>query len=245
MLIQSYEERMKRAKDKEALVLGFLVDETWTTVKVLQALMVSKSHVPVQKLLKRLEEKELIRKQQYSIEGKSVTVYGITQHGLLMHQDPDSYEERPVYEPSRVSLSTIPHQIMLQHARIKAEAAGWSGWVRGERLGKGVVKRPDAIAIHPKGHKVAIEVERTAKTSKRYQQIIGEYIQLFLKKEVGRIHYICENGFEKRLEGLFKRINKAYYTIEGSDRKGVIDIEDKHLKIFEFYDINDWPNEED
>lgn len=241
MLINSYEERMKRAKEKDSAVMQFLVDETWSTARVLQALLgdIAKSNMST--LLKRLEKKEFIRSHQYSIEGKAVMVYGITPHGLLMTQDPDDYEERPHFEPAKVSLSTIPHQVMLQRARLKAEAAGFTQWVRGERLGNDIHKRPDAVTVHPDGYKVAIEVERTAKTSKRYQQIIGEYIQLFQKKEVGRIHYICENGFEKRLQGVFKRIDKAYYTVEGTDRKGTFEVQEKHLKVFEFYDIENWP----
>lgn len=246
-LINSYAERMKRAQEKERKVLSFLYEESWTTAKTMQELLGFASHVPVNRLLKKMEQKELVRPHSFTLGGVATNLWGITTHGLSMAVPAEKIEEamrRKPFEPQKVNLSHINHQIVLQRARIAAEQAGWVDWNRGEYLGGDISKRPDAMATSPSGKRIAIEVELTMKSRKRYQQVIGEYVFLTAaKKFCSRVHYICEDSCAERYKRLFSSIKTAYYK-DDTGQRGKLDVKENHLELFEFYDISNWPNGE-
>lgn len=246
-LINDRAERMKRAAEKERLVLSFLFDEVWATAKTLQQLLGLATHVPVNRLLRKMENKGLVKPHKVSLGGPDTNLWGITANGLAMSVEPEKVADalsRSTFEPSKVSVSHVNHQTKLQIARIEAERAGWTDWVRGERMGGDISKRPDAVAIDPNGRRIAIEVELSFKSKKRYQQVIGEYAYLCaVKKAYKGVYYICEDDSAVRFKNLFHSIKTGYYK-DDSGQRGSLEIKENILALFKFYDISQWPNGE-
>lgn len=237
-LISDPAERMTRAQDKQAALLRYLRDETWSVSEVLASVAGVTSRQAIHKTLMQLERDELIKRASLPLPGRApLTAWGITPHGLAMSlEEGEDYEPRPVFEPSRLSLQRIPHQVDLQLARQQAEAAGWSEWIRGERLGTNPVIRPDAIATSPKGARVAIEIERTIKTRKRYQVIIRDHLRQINAGSWQVVVYVTPEGMASRLKRVFDSIESVNF---GSQRAA---LGDEHRRRFRFVELGDWPD---
>jgi hypothetical protein len=135
----------------------------------------------------------------------------------------------------------MEHDLDVQRARLAARRAGWNGW-----QGDGTLHRqanvdkwkkiPDAIAVSPHGETIAIEVERTAKTTKRYEGVVAEYLQMIKAGVVERIDYVCPTpGMAPRLAGLFGRIEAV--PIGGKRWE----ITAEHRARFRFFSLDQWP----
>lgn len=236
MLIKSYQERMQRAIDKKRLILRFLRDETWTTVKNIQ-LLLAVHHAAAYQTLAQLKRDGFVKSASYRGLGGQFTLWGITAHGLLLsYEEDEKVEDRPHFDPSKVTLSTLDHTLAIQVARIKAEQHGWQAWQNGRHLHQiHPNKRPDAIAINPQGQKVAIEIERTIKTKKRYEVIISTYLQAMAKREYDGVAYLCPTLIATRLAQFFRLISSV--PVRGERVK----LEEKHYQKFKFYDLAVWP----
>ena len=106
-LIKDRAERMRRAAEKERLVLSFLFDEVWTTAKTLQQLLGFATHVPVNRLLRKMEDKGLVKPHKVSLGGPDTNLWGITANGLAMAVEPEKVAEalsRSTFEPSKISV---------------------------------------------------------------------------------------------------------------------------------------------
>jgi hypothetical protein len=124
------------------------------------------------------------------------------------------------FEPKRISAITIRHDLAVQKAKLEAMAMGWSGFLAERTLRQMAVKErttwlqvPDAFAVSPKGRKVALEVERTVKTPKRYTAIFDSYCQMLADKTIQEVIYICTEDIKDRLERLFLKIETM--TVDG------------------------------
>lgn len=240
-LITGYAERMKRSEEKKRSVLRFLRHEIWSTAPILQLVIESPHKQAINRLLLKLEKEGSVRRDIVDVsEGKGITVWGITTHGQLFACDDDEEILDSVFEPSRVSLSTIPHTLDVQRARLKAEQGGWTNWITCDRGSafKNVPSdhRPDALVTRPDGAVVAIEVERTVKTRKRYQQIVASHLKAMAGKHWAKVYYITPEKLTKRFEKLIRSM--PYILINGSQ----VVLEEKHLSRFEFVSLEDWPN---
>lgn len=131
---------------------------------------------------------------------------------------------------------TIQHYLDTQRARLAAEHAGWTAWIPGNRLAKNIKKRPDAVATHPSGHRVAIEIERSIKTIKRYEAIFAAYLQMIKAGDYAMVHYVCPDAtFAPRLSRLFQLIQAVPVVGER------VPITDKHRARFPVYALQNWP----
>lgn len=242
MLISNKSLRDARANQKRNKLLQFLADEIWSTVEILRLVVDVADAAPVRRSLLSMEKQGLVRQYEIGMKqgGPSVRLWGITTHGLLMAGEGELIL-RNSCDSSKISFSAIPHQIALQKARIAAEKAGWLNWIRGERLRNQIVKRPDALVKNSSGYTVAVEVELTAKTSKRYQQVLGDYLVMARNGDINRVAYLCERNFGQRLKRLLTSQKAAYYQLNG--QRGRIDLQPNHFSIFDFYDIAGWPAE--
>ncbi|MND51092.1 hypothetical protein D3C80_420720 [compost metagenome] len=95
---------------------------------------------------------------------------------------------------------------------------------------------PDAVAISPKGRKIAIELERTVKTPKRYVEILANYAEMLSSDVIAEVIYICPENIAKRLERLFHRIEKIIF------RGKAISVPEGLLKRFYFVSYEEWEN---
>jgi hypothetical protein len=133
-------------------------------------------------------------------------IWGITPHGLAL--TPSADPAGRYFEPSKLSLERVPHQIALQNIRLDAEAAGWTEWTRGEALGKSPPIRPDALVRRPDGNIVAVECERTIKTAKRYQKVLSEHLRAMRNGKWAGVYFVCPSTVAIGLQRMFDRIEK-------------------------------------
>lgn len=187
-------DRLQRAVEKRLQVLRFLRQEIWSSQEVLGAVMGVQSRTAAHKNLTRMEGEGLLRRHRIEgLGGGTLTLWGITAHGQAVAFDPGT--EAPVaayFEPGRLAEITVRHALDLQRLRMQAERAGWKNWTNGDRLPELLKggKRPDAIAISPGGRRTAIEVERTIKTSKRYEQILASYLMALKAEQVDQVVWL-------------------------------------------------------
>lgn len=185
MLISDPRARLERAQAKRAAVLSFLADEIWTSSAILGQVTDLAARQGVHRLLTAMEQAGEIRRATAPIlDGQGITLWGITPHGLALA--PGGVPSQTYFQPSKLSIERIPHQLALQRLRLAAELAGWRNWTRGERLGKAPTVRPDAVVTRSDGNIVAIECELTIKTAKRYQRVIFEHLAEFRQSGPGR-----------------------------------------------------------
>lgn len=230
-------ERRDLVRDK---VLRFLRDETWSNVDVLRTVCEVTTRQGAHSILSKMERDGLIKGVKLAITEKfKINIYGITAHGLAMSYGLDEkFEDRPIFDPTRLALSRVPHQIDLQHVRLRAEAAGWRDWTRGERLGFQVKSRPDAIAVSPQGFKVALEVERTIKQRRRYQIIFNSHLAEIYKDKWQIVAYLGTAEVIGRVKNIFDALE---YTIKGGQE---VRISDTERERFKFFDISsEWERE--
>lgn len=236
MLIADPHERMQRSARNQDRVLRWLREEKVTTPSMLTTVAGFKSRQAGNKLIRQLEKKSLIKIHEVSTPGIStIVLVGITAHGMAMSAEEGDVTDYSYCEPSRLSVALIPHQICLQKARLSAESAGWNEWVRGERLGRHPLIRPDAISTSPTQTRVAIEVERTIKTRRRYQQIIAGHLQMIRHGHWEEVHYLCPEKVRLPLQRVFLSIS---YVILAGQR---VPLDDRHFARFSFHNLDQWP----
>ncbi len=241
MLISDPKARAEATANKRRAVLRFLRDETWSVPDVLAQVAGITSRQGIHSTLKAMERDDLVKYHSLPIAGRrDLPIWGITSHGLAFSWDEaEEIEDRPRFEPSRLSLSRVPHQIDLQRARLAAEAAGWTDWQRGERLGFNPPIRPDALVTTAKGVRVAIEVERTIKTRQRYQQILGSHLEAIRAQHWLGVIYLTPEGMADRLR---RFVEAVPYILENGERK---ELNESHRRRFRFLELSQFPERQE
>lgn len=234
MLIESYQERAQRREEKTQAILAFLRDETWSTGAILAKLL-GFSRTGIYKTLAYLEKSDLIKSHPYPELNQKL--YGITPKGLMFSwADDEAFQNRPYFEPSKVKPIMVQHYLDTQKARLHALEAGWSNWLPGHLLQKGLEKRPDAVTTSRQGSRIAVEIERTVKTKKRYEVIWATYLQAIKRNEFDYVHYVCPDAnFAQRLGRMFSTIDSV--PIAGQR----VSIGDKHQARFPTFSLAQWP----
>ena len=234
MLINSFKERQVRADHKRRTLLHFLRDESWSSLTNLAG-VAGLSEPAIFKTVCQMERDGFLLR--HKVAQLRLSLWGITPKGLMFAWDEDEpMEPRPHFEPSKLSIVTIHHYLDIQRARLAAERAGWSGWVPGNRLPKDIKKRPDAVATIPSGHRVAIEIERSIKTIKRYEAIFAAYLQMIKQGDYAMVHYVCPDAaFAPRLSRLFQLIQAVPVVGER------VPITEKHRARFPVFALENWP----
>ena len=235
MLIKSYEERQLRIELKRKAILKYLRDETWSnSYNLAQILCVT--HTSVYKTLAKLEDQKLIK--SHYVPDLKFKIWGITQMGLLYSWgEKEKMETRYGFEPSKIRPVMIQHHLDLQVARFQAESAGWVNWIPGNLLPKEIAKRPDAVVDNFSAEKkIAVELERTIKTKKRYEAIFSIYLQAIKRGEYHSVHYVCPDAeFAVRMKRMFMLITSV--PVAG-DR---VQLNEKHRARFPVYSLDQWP----
>ena len=197
-----------RRAEKEKIILNLLKDERFSTARHIAVLLKTKRTATFE-TVKRMEKKGLLL--QAKVEDQSL--WGLTPQGAFL-------ADGRHFDPKRISAITIRHDLAVQKAKVEAMAMGWSGFLAERTLRQMAVKErttwlqvPDAFAVSPKGRKVALEVERTVKTPKRYTAIFDSYCQMLADKTIQEVIYICTEDIKDRLERLFLKIETM--TVDG------------------------------
>lgn len=238
-------DRQQRVLQKRAQVLRFLRQEIWSSQDILGGVMGVESRTAAHKNLTRMEDEGLLRRHRVEgLGGGSMTLWGITSHGQALAFDPAT--ESPVasyFEPNRVAEITIRHALDLQWLRMQGERAGWKDWINGDRLPELLKggKRPDAMATSPAGLKTAIEIERTIKTSKRYEQILASYLMSLKSEQVHQVIWLSPtDDLALRLRAIVLGIRSV--TIQ--KQRFAVDPQKHHQRLM-FMGYGQWPIEQD
>ena len=236
MLINSYQQRCARAQSKREIVLRFLRDETWSNLTNLTGALGLSEPAAFKTVCQMERDGFLLR---FKVTALRLSLWGVTPQGLAFAWgDDEPMQIRPYFEPSKLSVMTIAHYLDIQRARLIAERAGWTNWIPGNRLPKDIKKRPDAIATNPEGQIVAIELERSIKTLKRYEAIFAIYLQMMKRDEYAKVHYVCPDAsFAPRLLRMFELIKSVPVAGER------VHITEKHRARFPVYAMDNWPPE--
>ncbi|MDA8328739.1 MAG: hypothetical protein M0Z83_07200 [Betaproteobacteria bacterium] len=234
MLIKSFNERQVRVGHKRRTLLHYLRDESWSSLANLTGVAALSAPAMFKTLCQMERDGFLLR---HKVPELRMNLWGITPKGLLFAWDENEpMENRPYFEPGKLSIVTIHHYLDIQRARLAAEHVGWSKWVPGNRLPKDIKKRPDAVATNPSGQRVAIEIERSIKTVKRYEAILSTYLQMIKQGDYAMVHYVCpDTAFAPRLSRLFQLIQAVPVVGER------VPLTDKHRAKFPVYALENWP----
>jgi len=229
----THAQRTARAQDKTDILLKFLGSgEVFTTAQIAAQLWnVDRRRAAAG--MRSMETRGLLKSEMHDVRAQDVCVFGITPHGLALA---DCYGN-PRHELGRTNGAQIEHRIAGQRMRIKAEAEGWAKWTpeRVIRLTPNLKKVPDAAATNPDGHRIAIEIERSIKTPKRYAEIIVAYLLEIKAGRYSEVHYVSPPGTEKLVAGMFSRIESVKFNGQ------IVKLEAKHRERFKFFSFDEWP----
>jgi len=230
-LIADAEERERRRQANTDRVLRWLRLNTWSTADVLRQVIGVESRQAAHALLQRLCRDELIRKAAIVGEyGPPILIWGITAHGAaIAAQDNESISTR-TFQPSKVKPATMGHSLDVQRLQLRAENAGWI-WQPGiGEFSRSEAKYPDAVAIRPDGRKVAIEIERTVKTVKRYAEILVAHLEARKQGKWDWIYYFSES------DAVRDRVRRAFQEVKRAKWHGqAIEVTDAHRAPFRFF----------
>lgn len=206
----------ERAQEKQRTLLRFLRDNKWTTQENIQWLLGLRSRQAAHKTLVRLEATGLVKRHRIDgLAGAPLTIWGITVHGVMVSfGDHEPISDIRAFEPSKLSLVQMQHQLGLQQIQIRLIAAGWHGWHREAFKSKrGIV--PDAVVSHPSGWPVAIEYERSLKSFRRYQDILIGHLMARKHGHYRDIYYLApDQCFRDRLMRMFTAIKTVRHQGE-------------------------------
>ncbi|NHC05029.1 hypothetical protein G9F31_14915 [Acinetobacter sp. 187] len=238
-LIPSRTEQRRIRKIKELIILSFLLDERYTTLKIL-VLLLNMTQSGVRRILHSMEAKQLIKFHQIDVDlnPRKYSVWGLTPTGAAFITP----ENEPLrfFEVGRVKSSTMKHSLALQYVKARLINDGWREWqssskmLRRANLERSMwIQVPDAVALSPEGRTIAIELERTLKTPKRYVEILGNYAEMISSETVKEVFYFCPDHKLKSLKRLFFGIEKINFKGE------MVQVHESLLKRFHFVSYDD------
>ena len=226
--------------DPKDIILKFLYIETWSHIDIVTELLSNISKNKVEEVLKDLVRERMIRSVAYDfLSTPDNEIWGITQHGLTQVKQSTgiSDDSKRTFYKGRVSPTSFRHTTDIQRLRIYAERSGWINWKKPSRidnLNKDGFIYPDAIATRPEGLQVAIEVERTLKSKKRYRNILVSHLHSRKQRYWDEIYYFCPDAqITARLKRLFSEISELDYF--GTTVK----VTDQHRSLFQIYTYGD------
>lgn len=222
-----------RRAEKEKIILNLLKDERFSTARLIGVLLSTKRTATFE-TVKRMEKNGLLIQGQ--VDDKRV--WGLTPAGAFLADEDGKCRH---FDPKRISAITLKHDLAVQRAKVEAMTMGWSDFLAERTLRQMAVKErttwlqvPDALAVSPRGRKVAFEVERTAKTPKRYKAIFDSYCQMLADRTIQEVVYICSEDICPRLERLFLKIETM--TVDGK----IHSFSDSFRKRFHFVTCDGW-----
>lgn len=207
--IRSYSERMAKKQDNETEILRFLKDEVFSTAEILSKLLNYTAVSTVYSTLNRMCTNGLLSTEQVNPGGyRPFKLYGITQHGAVMvmdeHDDPFKLK---AFEPSKITLSTLEHRLDIQRMRLISRNLGYQWKSTGSlKLEKGQ-KYPDGL-MRKDGTIWAIEVERVAKSPKRYREIVELYLNQLPQNRWDAVVYLFPSS------QLRDRVQRIFYAVD-------------------------------
>jgi hypothetical protein len=208
------QQRAERVKQKRRVTLRFLREEIWTDHNNLGQLLGVNAAATYRTVL-ALERASLVRVERVPIVGGHIALIGVTHHGQGMAAEPGETVVEKVFSPGRVPTTYLRHMLDVQLMRVKAEQAGWTQWVNADRIEKWPEgqARPDAYVTDGSGRRIALELERTIKSPKRYNQILNVWLQAIRRGDVQRVVWVSPTEpIRERLQQIIQAITHVEVT---------------------------------
>jgi hypothetical protein len=237
----TFEQQQARIAAKRLSICRFLAGgEVYSTSAILADLLGGVSRQTCERTLQGMERDKLVVHERLAGAGPLVpTLWGITPHGLAFA---DACGD-PHHELGRTNASYVQHRLDRQKIRIAAESAGWTAWtteralhIAAEAAKEKLRKIPDAVATSPDGKRIAIEIERHAKTPKRYAELITAYILEIKAGRYSSVHFICPPGIAHLVERAMNKVEFIKFQGEA------VKVEPAHRARFRYFSFNDWTN---
>lgn len=200
----SFEERQVRQERNERWILNFIASEGFSTALMLAELLGYKQPQSVYKILHRLEEKKFIRAYKMDFIGN---LYLLTPTGISQLDEQAEVKNIKAHEIKPYSME---HRLAIQkcHIAMIRNRVKWNTSTGKIKKGQ---QKPDGVILfsYNKEEKseIAIEVELTIKTKKRYFEIYG----LYTRSKYPLIIYVVPNDIlKKRLETILNEIQNKH-----------------------------------
>lgn len=206
-------EQAAHSEKVRTAMLNFLSDETYTTVDIIQKLVGYKSKQGANGVLKKLANEGLVKEHRMkNFAGRGLVLWGITTRGMYAINDPDDLPERVRgFEPSRVSLATLDHKLEIQLVKIYLKEIGWP--IKNIDNNLWDKKLPDIICSKPSqpNELIALEIELTIKSQKRYGDIITTYKSVQNEQqELRRVVWLTDSDrAAAQLKGIFEKLDNS------------------------------------
>jgi hypothetical protein len=163
-----------------------------------------------------MQDQGLIRYAKVPVVGGHLHLWGITEHGQALAYDLRKNEppSAKVFEPGRISALRLKHILGLQKMKWQALQTGWSGWkncdrgVKPQRKNDKLRHRPDALVIDPASKVIAVELELTFKTVKRYaEEVIQSHArQIYVEENYQHVLWVCPTAEDvQRMTNLLRQ----------------------------------------
>ena len=231
-----------RISEKRELITNFLKSETFSTPDILSQVVGMKGQ-GAHATLKAMVRDGLLRGMDLATGHKMQMIYGLTPHAAALASDFSTGDIVSYFEPGKVSPWTLQHSLSIQKLRLQLESHGWTDWksdrqCRREAQKESWLKVPDALATNPQGERVALEVERSYKSLKRYPDILSNYLQMIRAGRIQNVHYHCVGAVTA------KKMREVFHSIKQIKVQGqYIVLEAKHYNQLQFIDFSTTPKE--
>ena len=235
-LVKDKAAQAMRIAQKRQLILNWLKDEGHSSAEILSQVVGMKGQ-GAHNSLKAMIRDGLLRCENLPTGAKVQVIYGLTPHAAMLASDFENSVMVNYFEPGRVSAWTLQHSLVIQKLRLQLQAEGWIGWksdrqCKREGQQNQWLKVPDAIAVNPDGQHVAIEVERSYKSLKRYPEIVASYLQMLKQEQVAAVRYYCAGQVTAaKMQAIFHSIKQV--KIQGQ----LITLQPHHYQQFHFFNF--------
>lgn len=200
----SYEERQARQERNERRILNFIASEGFSTAQMLAELLGYQHPQSVYKILRRLEEKKVIRAYKMAFIGN---LYLLTPTGI--GQLDEGVEVKNI-KANEIKPFSMAHRLAIQKCHI-AMIKNQVRWDTSTGKIKKGLQKPDGVvwfSFHKEEKsEIAIEVELTMKTRKRYFEIYGAYAR---SKYPAVVYLVPNETMKKRLKSMLEDISKQH-----------------------------------
>lgn len=197
-----------RNKEKQALVLAHLREYTYSTLDVLCDVVSVKTSGGVSRLIQKLERLGLVKHKLLSLgAGQPIKVIGLTELGMgeaVNNLPDDDLRDRPLFRPDRVKLIQLAHTMATQRAAIQFTRRGYRVMSGTALRGFGQKGKVPDLVMRRDGETVAVEVELTVKSKKRYVDLMASYIDAFKLNKYETIIFVADS------DAVLNRLKKRF-----------------------------------
>lgn len=239
-----------RQQEKIILVLRFLRTAIYSTSDILGELLGITHRSTILDSLKLMQQAHLVRSEQFSEMGNTITLWGITAAGQHLAIQGGEEPNHAVFNSSKISVSNLLHYLDMQRVHLRAQKSHWSNFQYVDRLrrqnpspsqDRASAIRPDLIATNPDGHIAALEMERTRKSEHRYKtEVIPGHVRNLNANQYEFVVWISRTPHQqKELYELFQKIVNDLRT----EQKWFLNVPSRSFKPFQFANLETWPQD--